>query len=397
MVYEEKVRANRQALMRYMAGLIVATLLVGCAGSGPRTQDILTDDQAVVAAQTQERPFAVVGIDSRSTKIASDWMSTSQTRGFIKDSGAGSVVIGRSDVLEVSIVSTSESGYIDLTNSTLSPISTTTLPPQEVGSDGMVSVPPLGRVRAQGKTAQGFERFLERRLGEVLVDPSVIVRIAERRSARVSVLGAVVNPGTYPINQNNTHLVEILAEAGGPSGRAEDLEIAYSRRGETGRAQLNKVYENPRYNIHVRHGDVISIETPARRLTVLGAGGQNVTLTYDVPSLSLAEALGKAGGLLNRRADKKGVFVYREISVKAARALGVDTSRFGSGPVPAIFNLNLSTPQSLFAAKDFKMAEDDLIYIADSLNEEIAAVFSVFTNFAPTPAEYVRDATINTN
>jgi hypothetical protein len=40
------------------------------------------------------------------------------------------------------------------------------------------------------------------------------------------------------------------------------------------------------------------------------------------------------------------------------------------------------------------MGRNDLIYIADSLNEEISAVFSVFTNFAPTPAEFVRDGTI---
>lgn len=383
--------------MRFVVGLFAATLLIGCAGSGPRTQDILGDEQAVVVEHEETAPFAVLSVSSRSAKVATDWLSKSQARGFIKDTGAGPVIIGRSDVLEVSIVSTSETGFIDLTNSTLSPISTTTLPPQEVGSDGMVSIPPLGRVRAQGKTAQNFERFVERRLGEVLVDPSVIVRIAERRSARVSVLGAVVNPGTYPINQNNTHLVEILAEAGGPADRSENLVVSYSRRGQTGRAQLNRVYENPKFNIHVRHGDVISIETPARRLTVLGAGGQNTTITYDQPELSLAEALGLAGGLLNRRADKKGVFVYREISVKAARALGLDTTNFGSGPVPAIFNVDLSEPQSLFAAKEFMMAEDDLIYIANSLNEEISAVFSVFTNFAPTPAEYIRDATIDTS
>lgn len=382
--------------MRLSIGLFLATLLVGCAGSGPRTQDILTDDQAVVVEKEQEAPFALVAISTRSAKRATEALNRAQAGRFITDTGSGPVIIGRSDILEVSIISTSESGFIDLTNSTLSPISTTTLPAQEVGSDGMISVPPLGRVRAQGQSAQGFERFLERRLGEVLVSPSVIVRIAERRSARVSILGQIVTPGTYSINQNNTHLVEILAEAGGPAGRSEDLEVSYSRNGQTGRARLDQVYENPKFNIHVRHGDVISIEAPARRLTVLGAGGQNTTVTYDQPNLSLAEALGLAGGLLNRRADRKGVFIYREISANAAAALGVDTTSFGTEPVPVIFNADLSSPQSLFAAKEFKMAEDDLVYIADSLNEEISAVFSVFTNFSPTPGDFVRDATIGT-
>jgi polysaccharide export outer membrane protein len=380
--------------MKFLVGLAAISLLLGCAGSGPRTQDILTDDNAVTVAEQAASPFSVIPVSNISAKAASEWLSRSQMTNFIVDNGSGPIVIGRSDIIDVSIVSTSESGFIDLTNSTLSPISTTSLPSQEVGSDGMVSVPPLGRVRAQGQTPQGFERFLERRLGEVLVDPSVIVRIAERRSARVSVLGSVVNPGTFSINQNNTHLVEILAEAGGPTGRSEDLELSLSRKGRTGRAALDAVYRDPDLNIHVRPGDVISVESPARRLTVLGAGGQNTTIIYDQPSISLAEALGRAGGLLNRRADKKGVFVYREISQSAAIALGIDTTPFGGADVPTIFNLDLSSPQSLFAAKDFKMGRNDLIYIADSLNEEISAVFSVFTNFVPTPAEFVRDGTI---
>lgn len=383
--------------MRYFAGLMAAALLIGCAGSGPRTESILTNEKAVVVESEQDTPFAVVPIGASTAKTSSHWLDRAQVTGFIQDTGSGPVVIGPSDIVEVSIVSTSESGFIDLTNSTLSPISTTTLPAQEVGSDGMISVPPLGRISADNLTSQDFELLLEQRLGEVLVDPSVIVRIAERRSARVSVLGAVVNPGTFSINQNNMFLVEVLAEAGGPDGRSEDLEIAVSRRGVTGRAQLNRVYENPRLNIHVRAGDVISVEAPNRRLTVLGAGGVNNTITYDQPVLSLAEALSRAGGLLNRRADKKGVFVYREISSQAATALGIDTTAFGAGPVPAIFNIDLSKPQALFAAKDFKMGRNDLIYIADSLNEEIAAVFGVLTNFTPTPAEFVRDATIDTS
>lgn len=382
---------------RLMTAFLATSLLIACGSIGPRTQAILNNEDAVVSDAEQAAPFAVVAVNADSAKTASQWLAKAQTKTFIPDAPAGPIVIGPSDVLEISIVTTSEAGFLDLTNSTLSPISTTALPLQEVGADGMVNVPPLGRVRAQGNSPQGFERFVERRLGEVLIEPSVIVRIADRRSARVSVLGAVSAPGTYSINQNNSHLVEVLAEAGGPTGRAEELEISFSRDGRTGRAQLDDVYENPAFNIHVRHGDVISVEAPARRLTILGAGGQNTTITYNEPDLTLSDALGLAGGLINRRADRRGVFIYREITRDAAAALGLDTAPFGSGPVPAIFNINLAAPQSLFAAKEFQMAEDDLVYIANSLNEEISAIFSVFTNFAPTPAEFVRDGTLNAN
>ena len=379
--------------MRYSVGVLGLLLLAGCAGVGPRTQDILTSDQAVVAPvaeEAEQAPFALVTITGETAKQASAALKSYTAKNFLPDAPQKTVQIGRSDVLDISIVTTSENGFIDLTNSTLSPISTTAFPPQEVGTDGMVSVPPLGRIRAQGQTVQGFERLLERRLGEVLVDPSVVVQIAERRSARVSVLGDVRSPGIYPINQNNMHLVEVLAEAGGPEGLSDELELTISRRGRTGQALLRDVYNNPRYNIHVQPGDVISVEAPQYSLTVLGAGSANGTLNYDDPELSLAEALAGAGGLLNRRADRKGVFVYRELPRKTAADLGVDVTEFGD-MVPTVFNIDLSKPQSLFATQDFLMAENDLVYIANGTNEEINAVFSVFTNFAPTPAEVIRD------
>ena len=377
--------------------LVLTAILAGCVGSGPRTNSIMNDEDAIVVQTEKETPFVVLSINGPSAKLATDWMERSRATSFIADAGASAVVIGPGDILDISIVTTSESGFIDMTNSTLSPISTTSLPQQEVGSDGMVSIPPIGRIKARGRSAQALENMLARRLGEVLVEPSIIVRIAERRSARVSVLGAVEEPGTYTINQTNMRLVEMIALAGGPEedSRSENLRVSYSRRGQTGRAPLNRIYENPSLNILVQPGDVISIEPPQTRLTVLGAGGQNTTLKYDEPQLSLADALGRGGGLINRRADRKGVFIYREVSIEAAKSFGVDVSMFDGPLVPTIFNLDMSQPQSLFAAKDFYMAEDDIIYISDSVNEEIQSVYDIIRPVYPTGNAILIDAAVS--
>ena len=64
--------------MRYISGLMIATILTGCAGSGPRTQDILTNDRAVVAEQEQVSQFAVVPVSTRSAKTATEWLEKSQ-------------------------------------------------------------------------------------------------------------------------------------------------------------------------------------------------------------------------------------------------------------------------------------------------------------------------------
>jgi polysaccharide export outer membrane protein len=370
-------------------------LPVACGNVGPRTAAIMNDEDAVVVARAANEPYAVIEIDTDIANAASHLLKDRNRLSFISDSGAAPVIIGAGDILQISVVTTSDSGFLDLTNSTLSPISTTALPDQEVGSGGMVNVPPVGRVRAAGQTVQAFEQLLERRLGEILVDPSVVVRLAERRSARVSVLGDVADPGTIPIDQTNRRLIEMVALAGGPIGRAEDLRVSLSRGDRTSQARLDEIYENPRLNVLVQPGDVISVERPQHRITFLGANGDNATIRFDDPFLTLADALGRAGGLENRRADRKGVFIYRTLHREEAAKLGINVLGFQSAKVPAIFNLDVSKPQSLFAAKDFVMAPDDLIYVADSTNEELSAIFGVFTNFAPTPGDYVRDATID--
>ena len=97
---------------------------------------------------------------------------------------------------------------------------------------------------------------------------------------------------------------------------------------------------------------------------------------------------------MNRRADRKGVFIYREVSVEAAKAFGVDVTGFTGPLVPTIFNLDMSQPQSLFAAKDFYMAEDDVIYISDSVNEEIGSVYDVLRPIYPTGNAILIDAAL---
>lgn len=366
--------------------------LAACTGGGPRTSAILGNSDAVRVTREVSNPYAVIDVDQNVAYRASRWAKEAAFSGFIADTGSRPVVIGSGDTLEISIVSTSaESGYLDITNSSISPISTTRLPDQEVGSDGLIAVPPLGRVRAAGQSVQQFENFLTRRLGEVLVDPAAIVRIADRRSARVSVMGQVASPGTYSINLTNRHLVEMIAQAGGPTGRSDTLGVSVSRGGKTGSASLRDVYENPNLNIHVASGDVISVESPAKKFTVLGAGGTNTTMLLDEVDVTLADALGRAGGLLNRRADREGVFLYRTISKAAAIDLGADVDVFEGEDVPTIFRVDLSEPQSIFTAQSFHVADGDVLYISDSFNEEINAISSAFSFFSPEPARFISD------
>lgn len=382
-----------------MKKLIIVTLIctpiAACQGVGPRTQAILDSENAIKVESNQEEAFVLVEVNGEIAEKIAKAAPNRTTARFVTSGQTSPVVIGAGDVLDISIVSTNENGFIDFTQSSISPVSTTDLPTQTVGTDGNVNVPPLGRVNARGQSVQQFETFLTRRLGEVLIKPSVIVNLTDRKSARVSVLGEVAQPGSFSINQDSQHLVDVITLAGGPTSRPEDLTVSLSRKGSTATVGVDQLLANPKYNVHVRPGDIINVESSRSTYTILGASGNNSTQDFSRATFSLADALGRAGGLQNRQADREGVFLFRETPKSLVASLGADTSNIKTTMAPTIFQFDLSQPTSVFTIAKFQIQDGDIIYISNSRAEEINAAIGAFTNFIPAPVEYVRDATIN--
>lgn len=378
-----------------LIGALLCTGLVACQGTGPRTRAIVESPNAVKLESEAQEKFLLVEVDRAVANKVASTRSSNVTTNFLPNTGEGPVVIGTGDVLDIAIVSTNANGFIDFTQSSVSPVSTTSLPAQTVATDGAVNVPPIGRVQVRGQTVQQFERFLSRRLGEVLVDPSVIVTLSERNSAQVSVIGDVNEPGRYPINQDSKHLIDIISAAGGPTGRPEDLTVKLNRRGKTGTVAADRLLANQQYNIHVQANDVVTVSTERKTYTILGASKTNGAVQFSDNELTLAEALGTGGGLQNRRADKKGVFLFREVPLMTATALGANQQDFTSAIVPTVFQFDMSEPTTMFHIGKFQMQDGDIIYISESVAEEINGALSAFTAFVPAPVEYVRAETIN--
>ena len=76
-----------------------------------------------------------------------------------------------------------------------------------VSEDGRISLPLVGEVEVEGITKAALEKKLSQLLEEkYLQDPQVTVFISEYQSKRVSVLGAVRNPGPYELLGRQTLL-----------------------------------------------------------------------------------------------------------------------------------------------------------------------------------------------
>lgn len=367
-------------------------LLAGCAGSGPHLAAIMGSASAQKIDRTDESPYVLVDIGRAfAEKITASYPEFVSS---MPQAAPEPFVIGVSDVLNISIVSSNDAGFIDFTQSAIAPLSTTTLPSQEVATDGTVMVPQLGRMKAAGRSVQSFESLLTRRLSDVLINPTAIVQVLQRQSATVNVIGRV-SGGSYPLNLSNRRLLDVIGVAGGPTSDTEGLIVTLNRRGVQHRAALEDVYANKKLNVFLRSGDLISIEPEQTRVRVLGATAGTATLDFEEFGVTLIDVISQAGGLISPRAARKGVFVYREAPLHQLHALGADLSAFpGAKTIPTVFRIDLTDPNSLFTSQNFRMMDNDIVYVADSIGQQISDFFGATSPLAPNPAVYVQDATL---
>lgn len=99
-----------------------------------------------------------------------------------------------------------------------------------IKQDGSVSLPLMGSVTAAGETPAGLAEKIRAGLvqGGYLRDPRVNVEVTSYVSRSVTLLGAVVRPGIYPL-QGAQPLSRVLATAG---GQREGSETVLLRRGD---------------------------------------------------------------------------------------------------------------------------------------------------------------------
>ncbi len=84
-----------------------------------------------------------------------------------------------------------------------------------LNSAGQISLPLIGAITAGGKTAQELEAEIAGRLDErYLQNPQVSVFVKEFASQRVTLEGAIKNPGIYPLT-GKTSLIQAVAMAQG--------------------------------------------------------------------------------------------------------------------------------------------------------------------------------------
>ncbi|WP_374973842.1 polysaccharide export protein [Spongiibacter marinus] len=230
----------------------------------------------------------------------------------------------------------------------------------EVKADGTVFYPYAGELQVNGLTTAEIKAQLEQKLASVIKRPQVDVRVADFRSQRVYVSGAVRQPGVVPVTKIPLTLIDAIEQLGGLANNASWGDIQLTRNGETQSISLRSLYETGAWseNLLLQHGDLIHVpRNDADKVFVLGEVNRPQGILMSRTGTSLAEALANANGINENRADGRGIYVLRNTGV----------SRDEDGmPVynATIYHLNAASAVGFMLADKFTLSPRDIVYVS---------------------------------
>lgn len=265
-----------------------------------------------------------------------------------------------------------------------------TLPAQMVASDGTITIPFAGRVGVKGRTTEQIEANIVSHLKGKANLPQVLVSVTKNNASNVTVVGEVNTSAMMPLTPKGERLLDALAFAGGVKQQVNRMAVQLSRGDVTATMPLDSIIRDPRQNVVLRPGDVVTALFQPQSFSVLGATGKNDEIPFEAQGISLAQALARSGGLNDSRADARGVFVFRFEDPKLVD-LKDPAARSVNGAVPVIYEIDLRDPAAFFVTQNFPIQNRDVIYVSNSPGAEFKKFLSFIVMVADPTATLNRE------
>jgi len=286
--------------------------------------------------------------------------------------------LGIGDVVSVTIFEAAAGGLFIPIEAGVRPGNFITLPNQAVDSQGNISVPYAGGIRASGRTPSEVQQNIVEALRNRAIEPQAVVALIEQRTSLISVIGEVNTPSRFPASAAGEHILDAITRAGGPKGQGYDTWVMLEREGKRATVPFGALVYEPTNNIFVHAYDVVYVYREPQTFLAFGASGAQGQFNFEAWRISLAEAVAKAGGLNDTLADPGSVFLYRGETREVAERLGADLSKHDGPIVPVIYIVNFKDPAGYFLATKFQMRNKDVIYISNAAAVETAKAMQYF-------------------
>ncbi len=221
----------------------------------------------------------------------------------------------------------------------------------QVSNSGHITVPYAGTLNTGGlTTAQLRSSLLERYQGRA-VEPEIAVSITSTEGRSATILGNVRNPGRLTIPARGIKLLDLIAQSGGASLPPWETLVAVQRGSASGTLTLAEIARSQTNNVVILPGDTVTVGHAPRRFAVYGGVSRPGNIEIPIETANLAYLLAEVGGLNNRVAQARSVYVFRsDAGTRNATAYQFDFSR----------------PDALLLANAFQLEPSDITYVASA-------------------------------
>jgi len=374
----------------------LALLAGGCSFfpfAGPTARDINSETSETV-------PYALIKLSPETIDILAAYEPKGLAGAFTDRRPSANITFGIGDVVSVTIFEAAAGGLFVPLEAGVRPGNFVTIPDQIVDNNGNITIPFAGLIKVVGRTSVQVQDDIVNKIKNRAIEPQVIVSLAQQRTSLISVVGAVNAPIRFavPAMGAGDRVLDAITRAGGLSGPGYASWVMLERGGRRATVPFENLVMNAKNNIYILPGDRIYVYQEQQKFIAFGATGGAVAGTlgaigvaaqgqfeFNAWRLNLAEAMAKAGGLTDFRADPSAVFLYRQEPREVAQLLGADMARFPGPFVPVIFSANFQDPGGYFLATRFQMRNGDIIYAANAPAHDFTK-FLTFVNQVTTTA-----------
>ena len=158
-----------------------------------------------------------------------------------------------------------------------------------VDTNGEIDFPVLGKLKIGGMTRDQFIAFLKDKLEpDYILDPNINIRIA---NYKVTVLGDVQRPGSYPIPNERITILEAIGLAGdlNISGQRQNVIVHREEEGKKVQYQVDllskKIFTSPVY--YLQQNDVLYVEPNYARIQSASANS-NTSLFISISGVIIS-------------------------------------------------------------------------------------------------------------
>jgi polysaccharide export outer membrane protein len=224
-----------------------------------------------------------------------------------------------------------------------------------VREDGTMFYPYAGNVKAVGLTVEQLRLELTRRLSKYLNAPQLDVTLARTRSQRIGLSGAFTNKTPLDVGVVPISLTEALGRAGIEADTADFSALQISRDTEHYILNLDRLNRSgvALDQVYLQAGDALHMPySDQKKVYLMGELRTPKAMSFKGAQVSLANAIGDAGSLVQTSAKANAVYVIRN-----------------TGPDPelvtqaTVFQLDMNDPLALVMSDRFQLRSGDVVYV----------------------------------